>query len=333
MKSKWGVLAGILVTVVFLVLAFYNVNLGQFWTCFSAYNVWWAVGSVTFFAGSVLFRALMWRVTTGHMGRTGLATLYGGVTVGYMANNLLPLRAGELIRPYYLSRKRGFPYAGVLSTVVIERVTDVVVLSFLLVGGLAAGLGGLDRTRGREAVLILLAVVLVLAVGLAALRVVGGRWRGAAGILGRVGAQVEHFAAPLRALGSGSRVISVVGLGVLAWLCNWLSMLVLLRGIAYQGSPWTTSLLLLLFVNLSVLIPSSPGSLGVMQLAFFAALHPFGVPKADALALSFIYQASIYVFTLGVGLPFFLQAHLKLSAMPGRNSSGVLAAVRPGKEP
>ena len=91
-------------------------------------------------------------------------------------------------------------------------------------------------------------------------------------------------------------------------------MLILLRGVAYHGSPWTASLLLLLFVNLGVLIPSSPGAFGVMQVAFVAALYSFGMTKEAALILSFIYQISIYVFTLGLGLPCFLEAHVRLGA-------------------
>jgi len=321
-KSKWGMLAGLLVTVVFLTLAFYNVNLRDFWAYFSSYDPWWAVGSVALFGGSVFFRAVMWRVTTGRMGETGLGALFGGVVVGYMANNLLPLRAGELVRTYYLARKRGFPYAGVLSTVVIERVTDVVVLGLLLAGGLVVGMGGLNPARGREALGVMLALLLILVVGVFLLRIFGGRLCGS-GILGRVGPHLEHFLAPLRAVGSGSTALSVFGLGLLAWLANWASMLILLRGVTYQGNPWTTSLLLLLFINLGALIPSSPGAFGVMQVAFFAALYPFGVPKVAALALSLIYQVSIYVFTLGVGLPYFMQAHLRLGAFSGgRRPSG-----------
>ncbi|MGO0122930.1 lysylphosphatidylglycerol synthase domain-containing protein [Desulfothermobacter acidiphilus] len=61
-----------------------------------------------------------------------------------------------------------------------------------------------------------------------------------------------------------------------------------------------------LFINLGLLLPSSPGALGVMQVAFWLALLPFGVSKEQSLALSFAYQAGLYLFTLAVGLPFFL---------------------------
>ena len=312
MRSWFRFAAGMVVTAVLLYLAFYNVDPREFWASFRSYDPWWALGSVVLFAVSVLCRALMWRVTTRRMGAAPLSVLYGGVVVGYLGNNLLPLRAGELVRTYYLARRRGFPYAGVLSTVVVERVTDVVVLGLLLAGGLVAGLGGLNPARGREALVIMLALLLLLALGLGLLRFSGGRGR-----RGWAGPHLEHFMAVLANIASGTTALKILAFGVLAWLANWASMLVLVSGVAYRGNPWATALLLLLYVNLGVLIPSSPGAFGVMQVAFFAALYPFGVAKAAALALSFIYQAAIYLFTLAVGLPYLFRAHLRLAALAG----------------
>ena len=74
----------------------------------------------------------------------------------------------------------------------------------------------------------------------------------------------------------------------------------------------TPALLLMLFINIGVLIPSSPGAFGIMQIAFWMALAPFGVSRASALALSFAYQGGIYLFTLAVGIPYFVAAHLRL---------------------
>lgn len=71
------------------------------------------------------------------------------------------------------------------------------------------------------------------------------------------------------------------------------------------------ALLLLLFVNIGLLVPSSPGALGVMQAAFWLVLAPFGVPKAQSLALSFAYQGGLYLFTLSVGLPFLVASQAK----------------------
>jgi hypothetical protein len=96
-------------------------------------------------------------------------------------------------------------------------------------------------------------------------------------------------------------------LSLFAWACNYLSFYALLHGFVAQG--FDAALLLLLFTNLANLIPSSPGALGVMQLAFWMALIKFGVAKEQALALSFIYQIEVYLFTIVVGVPYLIRAN------------------------
>jgi uncharacterized membrane protein YbhN (UPF0104 family) len=86
-----------------------------------------------------------------------------------------------------------------------------------------------------------------------------------------------------------------------AWVCNYLSIWVLIANIVEQS--WQAALLLLVFVNCSLLIPASLGAFGVMQVAFLAGLHPFVMPNDQALVLSFVYQAGLYgVSILGAGL-------------------------------
>jgi uncharacterized membrane protein YbhN (UPF0104 family) len=105
-------------------------------------------------------------------------------------------------------------------------------------------------------------------------------------------------------------VALLVALSLAAWFSNYLSMAALVGGeVAHFFIP---ALLLLLFINIGVLIPSSPGAFGIMQIAFWMALAPFGVARENALALSFAYQGGLYLFTLAVGIPYFLAAHLRM---------------------
>jgi uncharacterized membrane protein YbhN (UPF0104 family) len=73
------------------------------------------------------------------------------------------------------------------------------------------------------------------------------------------------------------------------------------------------AMVLFLFINIGFLIPSSPGAIGVIQVAFWMALEPFGVPKSQALAISLAFHLIFYLFTIGAGLPYFLWAHLKIN--------------------
>lgn len=302
------VIIGITLSVAFLFGAFYRVDLAKFWTALLHTNIFNSSFSVLFFALSCMFRALMWRITTRPLGKIGLSTLGGGVIVGYMANNTLPLRAGELVRAYYFTARTGTPLAASLSTILIERAYDLFSLGLLLALALIWGVQGIAPGRAKAA----LSFLIILSTGIIAL----------AGVLTRhhadlaklrlfevVVERLKEFARPLNQL-RDFKIACVLGvLSLTAWFSNYLSMLVLVRGIA--GSPFEASLLLLLCVNLGLLVPSTPGAFGVMQAAFRVALAPFGVPKEQSLALSFAYQGGLYLFTLAVGLPCFLRAQLK----------------------
>ena len=119
---------------------------------------------------------------------------------------------------------------------------------------------------------------------------------------------LDRFLKPLRQLKQVRILFLLLVLNILAWGSNYLSVLALI----HWTSPnyFEATLLLLLFMNLGLLIPSSPGALGVMQVAFWMALAPFGVIREDALALSFAYQGGLYLFTLGIGFPYFFRANL-----------------------
>ena len=116
---------------------------------------------------------------------------------------------------------------------------------------------------------------------------------------------VKSFITPLVQLGRFQIVLLLILLSLFAWASNYLSFYFLLHGLVIQKAK--AALLLLLFINLAMLIPSSPGALGVMQVAFWVALIKFGVAKEQALALSFIYQIGIYLFTIVVGLPYLVR--------------------------
>ena len=55
--------------------------------------------------------------------------MLGYLLVGYLANNILPARLGELVRSHYLGDREGISRASALGTVVVERVVDLVASS------------------------------------------------------------------------------------------------------------------------------------------------------------------------------------------------------------
>ncbi|MEW5786047.1 MAG: lysylphosphatidylglycerol synthase transmembrane domain-containing protein [Bacillota bacterium] len=315
LQSKFlRIVVGTIISLAFLIGAFYKIQLPQFWAALKNTNAVYVLLCVLFFGLSCIFRALMWRFTTRPLGEVRFLTLFGGVVVGYMANNILPLRAGELVRAFYLSARSDISKTAAFSTICIERVLDVVTLGLLLLLGVTWGIRGLAVHTAEVALTALAAAVLAAMLLLAGLSRASGKKQGSSNFFTRLFDTIGKFVQPVRQLQKPQIVLALLSLSLAAWASNYFSVLALINGVA--GFQLQAALLLLLFVNLGLLIPSSPGALGVMQAAFWTALVPFGVAKEQSLAYSFIYQGGLYLFTLGVGLPYFLRAHVNLKIEP-----------------
>src|SRR5262249_49776204 len=93
--------------------------------------------SVPAYLAVVWLRALRWRHLTGTIRPMPRAALFRAVAVGFMANNIFPLRIGELVRVGFLARETRAPAAAVLATVVLERVIDGLSVLAMALGAIA----------------------------------------------------------------------------------------------------------------------------------------------------------------------------------------------------
>lgn len=91
-------------------------------------NYWYMLPAVCVYLASVYFRTWRWTVMLRHIKRIGILRLYPVVVIGYMANNLLPMRLGELVRSYYAGEREGINKTSALATIVSERMFDALTL-------------------------------------------------------------------------------------------------------------------------------------------------------------------------------------------------------------
>ncbi len=260
-----------------------------------------ALGSTAY-----LLRSLRWRVLLSAERWIPAPTVFWATAAGYLGNNLLPARAGELIRSVALGRKAGVSAAFVLATAVTERILDA--LALVLIGTLAlAVLGGLPAA--------LVAGMQVMA-GLAALGLAGvlvapalqdhlkwalsrlplsARWKE------RLAGLLDKFLLGMRALQHPGRAASFTGFTAAIWLTDALGTMIGVRALSLAlGLP--QALVLLAALGLSSAMPSTPGYIGVYQLVAVAVLVPFGFSKAQAVVCITVLQAAGYVTILLWGL-------------------------------
>ena len=152
---------GIGISIALLAVFVFTVDVRRMLEALSGANYWFTIPAVGMYLLSVYFRSMRWTVMLRHLKPVSTMRLYPVVTIGYMVNNLLPMRIGELVRSYYVGEREGINKASALVTVLVERIFDALTLLFFIavvalfvpVTGLVESLG--DRFGVPEIVLVL----------------------------------------------------------------------------------------------------------------------------------------------------------------------------------
>jgi len=312
------VLVGLGVTVASLAWVLNGVDFRQVGRDIARANLWVLVlPSIPAYVLSLWVRALRWRHLTDTLAPVEPRPLFRAVVLGFMANNLLPLRLGELIRALVLARDTGLSSGAVFGTVIVERLIDAAVI--LGLAAVVLGLGG-ARAFGIDARALLpplLALALVPTIFVAALRLAPERviplvtrpvgWLVSGGIQERLEGILRQIAAGLGSLRGGSHLGWIAFHSLVIWLVLAplpfaAALLSLQIDLGSAGQLAAASFTLLVWIGAAVALPSAPGFFGPYHAACWLALRPFGVPKELALALGTLSHAIFWVTTTGVGL-------------------------------
>lgn len=300
-KSRQFII-GIIISIIFLVWALWNERLDQVWDAIARANYWALLPALALYFIGVGVRALRWRILLKPVvPNITLQKTFEIVVIGYMANNVLPARMGELLRSYVLSVREGVRKTSTLATIFIERIFDgitmigfaTVVIAFILLIDPAVLSTGSGHRFGSFLtdydIPILLTALLFLAALLAFILIASSRslmerlvafgLRFLPGKLHERGERLAvSFIAGLGSLRSPSHMASVFGLSIIAWLFetgmyyvigNWGFNLVSDDGMQL---PFYAYMLATAFANLGTLIPQAPGYLGVFEAALKVVL-------------------------------------------------------------
>lgn len=122
----------ILLTTLFLYLAFRGTDFDKLLDAFSNANYWWALAMFPVLMLSHAVRAWRWRYLLQPVkSKMRFRNLFSALIIGYMMNNVLP-RAGEFVRPYAIGKLEGLSRSAAFGTVMMERILDIVSLMILI---------------------------------------------------------------------------------------------------------------------------------------------------------------------------------------------------------
>jgi hypothetical protein len=305
---RWVSIAlGVVVSVFLLWWASRGLELGTVVAQLRRLNPWVVLLAVLIATLSFPLRLFRWRILLRGPdgGPIGYGPAWHAIALGFMSNNVLALRAGELVRCYAASRLAPVKFSTALASVAVERVFDsmTVVTSLiiiLLAGTLPEGtvVGGLpvDRLAGRVA-LIALAALAAAAIVLwtpstfrRVIRSVVPFPRIAEGLVHILDGILEGIGA----LKSPRLLLAVIGWSAVIWLVNGLSFLILFQAFGLSLN-FSAALLVQAAIVFSIALPSSPGFVGVFEAAVVASLGLYGVPQDQAFAYAITYHVATFL--------------------------------------
>jgi glycosyltransferase 2 family protein len=329
MRSHLRTLIVLALAAALLGLVLYNVDLsGVAREIAHARYDWLTLSLLTMFANLVI-RAWRWQYLLEPLGPTSFGNAFRATAVGFAATSILPARAGEVIRPYFLARHERMSATAAFATVILERVLDMLTVLVLLAAYVfffrpelaatnAVAFEAVKWAGATAAVAAMAALVVffVLAGDPARLGKTLSRLEQVlpstlAGLLARV---AEKFATGLGVVRRPSRLLVALILSLPLWLSIATGIWTAARAF-HLAIPFTGSFLVVALLVVGVAVPT-PGAVGGFHEAFkIAATTFFGASDDAAVGAAIVLHALTIGPNLLLGLFFAAQAGLNISVM------------------
>jgi uncharacterized protein (TIRG00374 family) len=277
------------------------------WNIIAAARWGYIVGGAAIAGFNLFLRSLRWRVLLNAEARLDVGLVFRANMAGYLGNNFLPARAGEVVRSLIVSAHSSLSKTYALTTAIGERLMDVIALvlwSSIVLLGVHPKPEWMDRLSRSMAV-----VAAVGALTVAILPHTGDVVRNLlqriplpAALRARLLPLAEQILLGLRAFHHWGRFGEFALFTVVIWTLDALGVMV--GGHAFgMNISFAVAMLLLTGLGLGSALPSTPGYVGIYQFVAVTVLTPFGITHDGALAFIIVSQAVNYLVTLILGLP------------------------------
>ncbi len=302
-------------------------DLDELATAFGNANYWYVVPAAVLSLLSLWFRVVRWRYLLDHIKRVEFSSLMSSASIGFMANHVLPVRLGEIIRAYVIGRKEQISKSSAFATIVLARIFDgMTVLLFFVIIFLTYSYeypGWLQKTISAAFIIFFLALGFMVFLKLRsdmALRAVSFILKP---FPERVGSAVsrllESFIEGLGIIKSAKNAVLASLSSIMVWLPNGIIIYILAKSFGID-LPFSGALLMLAIYTFGIMIPSAPAFIGTIQYLSVAGLSLFGVSKPVALGFSVVYHLCAFLPVTIVGFIFlFVEGY---SLMELRKSAG-----------
>jgi hypothetical protein len=328
-RIPWPTLLGVVLSIALLWWTLHDVSLREVWGHIRQVRL--APFAATIVLATLTFplRTVRWRYLLRLEGAPlPFVPLWHATAIGFMANNLLPARAGEVARAYAARKLTAVPFTQALASLVVERVLDGIgIVALLTVAIWAGGFDATTTVAGIRLVSIVRSAAIVFVAALAAAAIFV-HWPGPALRLADAGlrrllparwgdkifAALEGVVSGLDVLRSPARLLRVGFWTLVVWLVNAASFWTCL--IAFEiDIPASAALLVQGLIAFGVAVPATPGFWGPWEAACRVSLALYGVEASRAVSYAVGYHLFTFIPITVLGLFSLSRAHLHLAEL------------------
>jgi uncharacterized protein (TIRG00374 family) len=317
-------LISIVISVVAVYFSFRGLDWQAFWEAIQNIQLWWLALGGVLLVSSNLLRAARWRILLSNQKLIPRYPIFKAVMVGYLANNILPFKLGELLRAVIVARQNRLPVSGVGASVVVERGTDM--LSFLVIIAIYSVIMPTLEVAKIIGMLGLVGIValLIFAAWMSRhhdrffAKVEAWSERKSAEGHERWGRQVVALFKGLETIWRMPRPLTVTIQSFVLW---FVYLLVTLCGVfAFQFDltmveKIDAAIVMLIFTSISLAVPAAPGYVGTYHGAAMAALLLFGIGQDAAGAFAVVMHLLNYLLYTPIGAYYLAGMGIKLTSV------------------
>lgn len=331
-KKNIHLAIGLIIIFLSLYYAFKGVEPSTLFDALKKVNYLHLINAIILISLTFLFRAMRWRYLIRSVKEVKTIDLFSPLFVGFMAN-LLPARAGEIIRAFLLGKKEGISFSASFATVFIERLFDMAIVllmlfwvlffyadSFTHADGTVSNLMGYMITFGWISLLVSLFIfafsVLLQYKNDWAMKIVHICIKPLPDKWGYKIVEMAHsFTEGLSILRDKKGFLASTILSLLVWITITFTYYPIFQAfdIANELPMLPSIMILTLTIAIFITMFPTPGFLGSFQAACVVALHEiYKIPKATAASYGIVAWLTVMGFIIIVGAVFVLKDHISL---------------------
>jgi glycosyltransferase 2 family protein len=296
---------GIILSTAFIYLALCNVDYHAVIKALENVNFIFMVPTVILFTSLLFLKSLRWGFILAPLQNISQKKIFPITCVGFMAIALVPMRGGEIVRPYLINKNSEVPMSSALATIFVERVMDAVTLLLLLLYVLLGSNLSDDLIKASYtfviSAIIMIFILLILYYKyeklILLLKPVLKKLPENVGVL--IEKTSKNFLEGFKIISDPRRFAYTLLLSLLVWIVSGLGIYTLFLFHNFSLSL-SNAFLVLIVTMLAISLPAAPGFLGNFQYGCILALSILYIPKGEALAFSMVY----YLLTMGITIFF-----------------------------